>query len=59
MSREYGAERLVIISTDKVVNPSSVMGASKRVAELIVQVISRDAGDTLFVTVRFGNVLGR
>jgi len=58
MSRDYGAERFVLVSTDKAVNPSSVMGASKRVAELIVQTIAKDAGDTRFVTVRFGNVLG-
>jgi len=58
MSREYGAERFVLVSTDKAVNPSSVMGASKRVAELIVQAIGKDAEETLFVTVRFGNVLG-
>ncbi len=58
MSRDYGAERFVLVSTDKAVNPSSVMGASKRVAELIVQTIGRDAKDTRFVTVRFGNVLG-
>src|SRR6185295_15993781 len=58
MSRDYGVERFVMVSTDKAVNPTSVMGASKRVAELIVQSIGRDAGNTLFVTVRFGNVLG-
>ncbi len=58
MARDYGVERLVLVSTDKAVNPSSVMGASKRVAELIVQTIGKDAGDALFVTVRFGNVLG-
>lgn len=53
----HGASHFVLISTDKAVRPSSVMGASKRIAELIVQ----DAGQripTRFVTVRFGNVLG-
>jgi FlaA1/EpsC-like NDP-sugar epimerase len=58
MSRDYGVERFVLVSTDKAVNPSSVMGASKRVAELIVQAIGKNARETLFVTVRFGNVLG-
>jgi FlaA1/EpsC-like NDP-sugar epimerase len=58
MSRDYAVERFVLVSTDKAVNPSSVMGASKRVAELIVQAIGKNARETLFVTVRFGNVLG-
>jgi len=56
-ARRYEVERFLLISTDKAANPSSVMGATKRVAELIVQAMS-DGCDTRFVTVRFGNVLG-
>ena len=59
LSRDLGAERMVNISTDKAVNPTSLMGASKRVAEQVVQVVSkRCAPDQSFVSVRFGNVLG-
>jgi FlaA1/EpsC-like NDP-sugar epimerase len=53
----HGADRFVLISTDKAANPSSVMGASKRVAELILQGMTTRSA-TRFVTVRFGNVLG-
>jgi FlaA1/EpsC-like NDP-sugar epimerase len=53
----HGSARFVLISTDKAVNPSSVMGATKRVAELIVAQQEHD-GQIAFLTVRFGNVLG-
>jgi FlaA1/EpsC-like NDP-sugar epimerase len=53
----HGCETFVLISTDKAVRPSSVMGASKRLAELLCESKNR-AGGTRFITVRFGNVLG-
>ncbi|NNE83109.1 MAG: polysaccharide biosynthesis protein, partial [Alphaproteobacteria bacterium] len=54
----YDVETMVMISTDKAVNPSSVMGASKRIAELYCQALSHIQAKTRFVTVRFGNVIG-
>ncbi len=53
-----GAERMVLISTDKAVNPSSVMGATKRLAEKLLEQEQRNYPSTAFMAVRFGNVLG-
>lgn len=63
MAVKYGAKRFVMISTDKAVNPTNIMGASKRIAEIYVQSLfkklhAKDENCTKFITTRFGNVLG-
>ncbi len=55
---KYGTQKFVMVSTDKAVNPTSVMGTSKRIAEIYVQSLNFEQEQTKFITTRFGNVLG-
>jgi len=58
VAKEFEVDRFVLVSTDKAVRPSNVMGASKRVAELLTQCYSKSFNPTRFMSVRFGNVIG-
>lgn len=58
LAKKYNAKKFVLVSTDKAVNPTNIMGATKRCCEMIVECMAQSKSNTEFVAVRFGNVLG-
>ncbi len=58
MAAAYGVEKFVLVSTDKAIHPTSIMGATKRMAEMVTQSLQQQFADTEFIITRFGNVLG-
>ena len=58
MAAKYNVEKFILVSTDKAVRPTNVMGATKRIAELIIQDLAKKPNNTIFTMVRFGNVIG-
>lgn len=57
-SKKYGVKKFILISTDKAVNPTSIMGTTKRIAEMVCTNLQQTSDNTKYITVRFGNVLG-
>ena len=55
---DYSVNKFVLVSTDKAVNPTNVMGATKRVSEKLIQSFNLSSGNCCYMSVRFGNVLG-